>query len=86
MPSKDKQWVVYMVYCADNSIYTGITNDLEARLRTHNSGKGAKYTKTRLPVTLAAYWPCSDKSEASKLEYKHKQLTRAEKIKLISNG
>lgn len=70
-----------MLTCSDNTIYTGITNNLIKRVNTHNSGKGAKYTKNRLPVKLAAHWKCENKSEAAKLEYKNKQLTRVEKLK-----
>ena len=74
-----------MVICNDETIYTGITNDLLKRINTHNTGKGAKYTKTRLPVQLAAYWECDDKSHAAKMEYQYKQLTRVEKLKMIQN-
>lgn len=75
-----------MLICNDNTIYTGITNDLTKRIETHNKGKGAKYTKLRLPVTLAASWDCEDKSQAAKLEYQYKQLTRAEKLKMINDA
>jgi putative endonuclease len=78
-----KSWYVYMLECSDGSIYTGITNDIAARIKKHNSGKGAKYTRTRGPVILKAYWTYELKSEAAKAEYAFKQLSRAEKIKLI---
>ena len=78
-----KPWYVYMVECADGTIYTGITNDVEARIIKHNSGKGAKYTRTRGPVKLKACWSFEFKSEAAKAEYAFKQLSRAEKMKLI---
>lgn len=84
-PSIIKIWVVYMLFCDDGTIYSGITNDLQKRVATHNSGKGAKYTKTRLPVRLAAYWECEDRSHASKEEYKNKKLTRAEKLQKIQD-
>lgn len=79
----EKVWYVYMVECNDNTIYTGITNNLLKRVTAHNKGKGAKYTKNRLPVVLRAYWTCVDKSEAAKLEYSFKKLTRVAKLELI---
>jgi len=79
-------WYVYIVECNDASLYTGITNDINKRIKKHNSGKGAKYTKTRLPVKLKIKFEANDRSEASKLEYKIKQLSRQEKLKLIENG
>jgi putative endonuclease len=78
-------WYVYIVECADNTLYTGITTDVNKRVRTHNEGKGAKYTKTRLPVVLRAYFEAENRSLASKEEYRIKQLTRKEKLVLISN-
>jgi len=79
----DKQWCVYMVECADGTIYTGISNDVNRRVLTHNKGKGAKYTRTRLPVVLKWLKMAENRSEASKLEYKTKKLTRKQKITLI---
>jgi len=79
----DKYWCVYMVKCSDGSIYTGITNDLNKRTSDHNLGKGAKYTKSRLPVRLKRVWRCKNRSEASKLEHKLKKLTREEKLEHI---
>ena len=76
-------WCVYIVKCNDGSLYTGITNNLDKRISTHNKGKGAKYTKTRLPVTLMAHCEASDRSEASKEEYRIKKLTRVSKLALI---
>jgi putative endonuclease len=78
-----KSWYVYMVQCSDGTIYTGITNDIEARIVKHNSGKGAKYTRNRIPVKLKACWPYELKSEAAKAEYAFKQLSRIQKMKLI---
>ena len=83
MQLKTGNWVVYMLLCNDGTIYTGITNNLENRLKKHNSGKGAKYTKNRLPVRLMTFWGYYNKSEASKIEYQYKQLNRVEKLKLI---
>jgi len=79
-------WFVYILECNDGSLYTGITNDVDKRIKKHNLGKGAKYTKTRLPVKLKIKFEANDRSEASKLEYKIKQLSRQEKLKLIKNG
>lgn len=75
-----------MLQCADGTIYSGITNDLEARIRVHNSGKGAKYTRGRTPVSLLAAFNFPDKPAALKAEYKVKQLTRKAKLKLIGLG
>ena len=74
-------WYVYIVLCSkDNSLYTGITNDLDRRIKQHNTGKGAKYTKSRAPVSLVKSFKVDSKSEALKLEYKIKQLSRQEKL------
>jgi len=75
-------WYVYILECSDGTLYTGITTDVNKRLETHNKGKGAKYTKTRLPVILKAYFDGFDKSSAAKEEYRIKQLTRKEKLEL----
>lgn len=75
-------WYVYIVECSDGSLYTGITTDVNKRIGTHNKGKGAKYTKTRLPVVLRASFDGFDKSTAAKEEYRIKQLTRKDKLKL----
>ena len=77
-------WYVYMVRCRDNSLYTGSTNDLSRRIQVHNSGKGAKYTKSRLPVTLVYREECPDKSTALKRECKIKRLTKAKKEQLAA--
>lgn len=77
-------WYVYILECSDGTLYTGITTDLDKRLKTHNNGKGAKYTKARLPVVLKASFEAKDRSSASKEEYRIKQLTRKEKIELIN--
>lgn len=77
-------WFCYIVECSDGTLYTGITNDLEKRISTHNSGNGAKYTKTRLPVFLKWSTQCENKSEASKLECRIKKLSRVQKINLFS--
>ncbi|MBQ4465514.1 MAG: GIY-YIG nuclease family protein [Oscillospiraceae bacterium] len=76
----------YMVECADGTLYTGWTNDLEKRLAAHNSGKGAKYTSTRRPVCLVYAEAHEDKRDAQRREYRIKQLTRSEKLLLIDTG
>lgn len=78
------KWFVYIVKCSDGTLYTGITTDVNKRINTHNSGKGAKYTKTRLPVVLLISFEAGNKSEASKEEYRIKQLTKEEKLNLIN--
>lgn len=79
-----KQWIVYMVQCSDNTLYTGITTDLDRRLAEHNGAtKGARYTRSRQPVTLvySEYQP--DRSAASAREYQIRTLPRAAKQALI---
>ena len=73
----------YIVKCSDGTYYTGYTNDLEKRLLAHNAGKGAKYTRNRLPVEMVYYEEYEEKSEAMKREYAIKQLKRKEKLELI---
>ena len=74
-----------MIRCADNSLYTGITTDVERRFKMHESGKGAKYLKTRRPFVLAFQQIVGDRSQASKLEYAIKQLPKKRK-ELIVQG
>lgn len=76
----EKIWVVYLVRCADNSLYCGVSTDLKNRLIEHNSGKGAKYTRSRRPVDLVGIGPQMSKSEALKLEYRIKRLPSDQKI------
>ena len=76
----------YMVECADGTLYSGWTNDLEKRIAAHNAGQGAKYTRSRRPVTLKYYEEFEDKSEALRREAALKKLPRAEKQKLIKSG
>ena len=77
------KWVVYLVQCSDKSLYCGISNDFESRLIEHNSGKGAKYTRSRRPVELIAVSPEMTKSEALKLEYRIKKLPADKKISIL---
>ena len=76
-------WYVYIIECNDNSLYTGITNNLSKRLEVHNSGKGAKYTKTRLPVKLVYKEIYRTKEESLKRESEIKKLKRSEKLTLF---
>jgi putative endonuclease len=71
------------VECFDGTLYTGITTDINRRLNQHNSGKGAKYTSIRRPVKLMSISEVGDRSDASKEEYRIKQLTRKEKFEYI---
>ena len=74
-------WVVYLLICSDQTIYTGITNNLEKRLLSHNSKNSkTKYTRIRQPVKLYRSFSVKNKSEALKLEYKIKQLSKQEKL------
>ena len=77
-------YYVYILECSDGSLYTGITNNLEKRIKTHNSKLGAKYTRSRLPVKLVYYETVETKSLALKREYEIKQKSKQEKIFLIN--
>jgi len=77
-------WCVYMVRCSDGTLYTGITNDLEKRIESHNSQKiGARYTRSRRPVTLVYWEQAESRSAAAKLEYQLKKLPLSEKNRLV---
>jgi len=76
----DEEWSVYIVKCSDNTLYCGATNNIEKRIKLHNSGKGAKYTKNRNPVQLVASRGGMTKSQALSLEYKVKKQKRKDKI------
>ncbi len=75
----------YIVRCSDDTLYTGWTNDLEHRIRMHNEGKGAKYTRARRPVTLVYFEVFDTKKEAMQREYAIKHLPRPLKLELISH-
>ena len=80
-----KQWVVYLVRCADNSFYCGVTNDIERRITEHNtSKKGAKYTRSRRPVSLIGSVDANSRSEAQSLEAKIKKMKKLEKLTFFS--
>lgn len=76
---------VYILRCRDNTLYTGYTVDIDKRIRVHNKGLGAKYTRGRLPVKLVYKEICSSKSEAMKREIRIKKLSRKEKMHLIQD-
>lgn len=77
---------VYMLRCRDGSLYTGWTNDLEKRLKAHNSGVASKYTRTRLPAELVYFEEWESKEAAMSREWHIKRLTREEKLKLIDRA
>lgn len=78
-------WTVYILQCADDSLYTGITTDLTRRMNEHETGiKGARYTNGRGPFRLMYQAHCENRAEASKLENSIKALSRAKKLALIS--
>lgn len=76
----------YILRCSDGSLYTGWTNHIEKRVKAHNKGQGAKYTRGRLPVILVYYEAYSTKEEAMRREYEVKKLSRSEKESLILRG
>lgn len=77
---------IYILECADKSLYTGWTNNLEKRLKAHENGKGGKYTRARLPVKLVYFEEYEDKISAQKREYEIKQWNRKKKLALISKS
>jgi putative endonuclease len=81
-PKNTTLWTCYLLQCSDQTLYCGITNDLEKRLAAHNAGEGAKYTRGRTPVKLKYSEPCADKSTALKREMAIKQLPRSAKLAL----
>ena len=84
---KSNPWYLYVVKCSDNTLYTGVTTDLDRRLTEHNTSlKGAKYTRKRRPVVLVYSKHYADRSQAQKAEYQFKRLSRKEKIKVINES
>lgn len=79
-------WSCYILRCADDTLYCGITNDLGKRLVEHNAGTASKYTRARGPVEQVFVEDCADRSAATKRESAIKNLTRAEKLELIRSG
>jgi putative endonuclease len=80
------EWYVYMLRCADHSLYTGVATDIQARVATHNAGKGAKYTRGRLPVKLVYQEAVAGRGAALKREHAIKRLPVAAKRRLISQS
>jgi len=76
---------VYLLRCADNTLYCGVTTDLVRRVTEHNNKIGSRYTRSRLPVRLLGSTPAKDRSAAQKLEAAVKKLSRAEKLQLLAN-
>jgi len=81
----EKDWFFYIVRCCDDSLYAGITDDINKRLKAHNSGKGAKYTASHRPVILVFFEKYSNISEAKKREYQVKSWPKDKKERLISS-
>ena len=79
----DKTWKLYILRCADGSLYTGITTDVQARFEAHSAGKGAKYTRGRGPLELVYTEECGDHSAALKRELEIKSLSREEKMQML---
>lgn len=79
-------WFLYILRCSDDTFYTGISTDVERRVKEHNHSKrGSKYTSRRRPVKLLAFWEQENRSEASKAEYKFKRLSRKSKQKRVND-
>lgn len=83
MRSPMQNWHVYLLRCADDTLYCGITTDLARRLAGHRAGTASKYTRARLPVEIIAHAPCADKSAALRLELAVKARPRAEKLAFL---
>jgi len=78
-----KAWFVYILECSDRTLYTGVTDDLNARIKAHNEGKGAKYTKGRGPVKLRCVEKVTGRGEAQKREAEIKRMSRKEKVEMF---
>ena len=83
--SKQDPWVLYILECNDGSLYTGVTKNLEHRLKTHRSGRASRFTRTRLPVKLCYQEPCASRTQALVREYAVKKLPRQKKEVLIKS-
>ncbi|HEY7966368.1 MAG TPA: GIY-YIG nuclease family protein [Solirubrobacteraceae bacterium] len=77
---------VYILRCADGSLYTGWTVDVQRRLASHRAGRGSRYTRARLPVELVAELPADSASDARRLEARIKRMPRARKLELLAQG
>jgi predicted GIY-YIG superfamily endonuclease len=80
---KAAAWLLYVLKCRDNTLYTGITTDISRRVRQHRSGTASRYTRSRLPVMLIFSEPCRNRAHALKKEYAMKQLSRKKKEEYI---
>ena len=81
----EKQWCVYILECGDGSLYTGITDDLQRRIKAHEAGKGAKYTRGRGPLKLRYHELLDSHSDALRREYQIKTMKRSDKLQLIGS-
>jgi putative endonuclease len=86
MAAARSEWFVYIARCSDNSLYTGVTTDINRRLMEHSSGKGAKYTRSRAPVSLASSWGPFDRSSAHSIENRIKSLSRKQKDYILTQN
>ena len=82
--SPKKKWFFYVLSCKDQTLYTGVTTDIDRRLKEHNQKKGAKYTRGRTPVSLLYYREMKNRSTAQKLENSFKKLSRDKKLKRLT--
>ncbi len=85
MDSRERLYFIYILRCADDTLYTGYTTDIEKRIETHNAWKWAKYTRWRLPAKLLYSESFDTENEAKRREYEIKQLTRKQKEYIIEN-
>lgn len=79
-------WFVYILRCADRTLYTGVTTDMEKRLADHGSGRGARYTRARLPVSLVYVEPATDRGAALRRESEIKRMRAVDKRELVARG
>lgn len=84
--SKNESWILYILECSDKSLYTGITNNLERRLKTHQEGRASRFTRARRPVKLLYQEPCGNRTQALIRECAVKSLSRQEKEELVNHG
>ena len=83
-PAAPPQWWVYILRCADNTLYTGVSNDLSGRVKSHNAGRGARYTRSRRPVELVYQEAAADRGVAQQREYAIRKLNAQQKRALIA--
>ncbi len=81
----EQKWYVYILRCADDTLYTGITNDMDRRLKAHNSGSASKYTRVRRPVTMVHREEVDTKGEALRRELQIKAMSRQQKMALFND-